>query len=186
MAVRSFLLALSLLVTLPLPVSAEIEIDSCGTLVPAGEVAYLTADLDCRAVEEGVLLADRARLELNGHVITADPDADRRVTRGVRCLGGSVCSVHGPGLIAGFETSGIAGTRVRVRGVTIESNGTVGIAAYEDVRAVDSVVIANGRLGIHAGGTVRLNRSFVGEHPTQGTVGAEVIERGRHRSPVVD
>ena len=168
------------------PVFAEIEVNTCGQVVPEGETGLLTADLECVDVGEAVLLSDGAHLELNGHTITTDPASDERVKRGVRCLAGTVCSVPGPGLIGGFESSGIAGTRVRVREVVIESNGRTGIAAYEDVRVVDSVVVGNGRLGVHAGGTVRANRSHIGEHPLEAVVSAGLVERGVQRRPVVD
>ncbi len=165
------------------PVFAEMEIDDCGRAVPAGEVALLTTDLECADVEEAVLLADGARLKLNGHIVTA---ADSGVKRGVRCLAGTVCSVEGPGLIGGFRGSGIAGTNVRVRDVTLVGNGRAGVAAFENVRLVDSVVVDNGSLGVHAGGMVRSNRSHIGEHPVEDAVAAGLVERGRRRAPVVD
>jgi len=135
-------------------------ISGCGEEVAAGDVAYLTADLDCRGSgSEGVVLSDGSRLVMGGHSIVGDPDDEGGPWQGVRCKTGTVCTVDGPGSIVGFSASGVAGTRVRVRDVVIAGNGRSGVAAYENVVLHDVVIADNGSGAVHAGGRVKLRRS---------------------------
>jgi hypothetical protein len=135
-----------------------VTVTECGTTVEAGHTAYLLNDIDCRGRgTEGIVLSDRSRLVLAGHVILGDPTEtarDGRVLQGVRCKTGSLCAVQGPGAVLGFSASGIAGTRVRVRDVYIADNAVAGISAFENVRVRNVALAANGGLGIHAGGRV--------------------------------
>ena len=139
------------------------EIDGCGVEVPAGERAYLSRDLDCRGGDgEGLVMGHRSRLELAGFGIVGGGGEGRQ---GVRCKSGTLCTVNGPGFIEGFSASGIAGTRVRVRGVAIRGNGVAGIAAYGRVRLRDSVVADNSSMGILTGRGLHALRSSVSQHP---------------------
>ncbi len=136
-------------------------VDRCGVEVPDGETAYLSGDLDCSGTGvEGVVLGDHSRLLLSGFALVADPD-EPGGRQGVRCRAGTVCSVVGPGAIIGFAASGVAGTRVRLRDVTIAGNGRNGVAAFENVVMNGVEIGENGILGVHAGGRVRMRRSKV-------------------------
>ena len=85
---QRMLVALTFL--LPCSVLA-LDLATCGQTVPAGEVGVLQGDLT--ACVDGVVLADRAVLEMAGHAISASH-------LGVQCIG-SRCAVHGPGDISG-------------------------------------------------------------------------------------
>jgi hypothetical protein len=134
----------------------------------------VVADLDCRGRGSvGVVLAHRSRLVLGGHNIIGDPSetgAGGRLLQGVRCEAGSICRVEGPGAIAGFSASGVAGTRVRLRDVWIGDNALAGVSAFENVHLRDVVVTDNGTLAVHAGGRVHATDADLGE------VGSNVVE----------
>src|SRR5689334_23011134 len=79
-------------VTLLLPCSVfALDVTTCGQTVPTGDVGVLQADLsEC---VDGVVLADRAVLDMAGHAISASH-------LGVQCIAPR-CAVHGPGDISG-------------------------------------------------------------------------------------
>ncbi len=166
----SIFLAHSSVVVFAQHARADVEVIACEQLIPEGDTGYLAENLACPIDHGGVVLSDDSRLELNGHSITAFADfseASPEQTKGlagVRCSAGTKCEIVGPGVISGFAANGIAGTRVRVKGVTIRDNGGDGISAYETVRAEDTVIDGNGGVGVRAGWRVRLVRSEVGEH----------------------
>jgi hypothetical protein len=73
-----------------------LDVTTCNTIVPAGEVAVLQADLSCAGAFVGVALGEGATLDLNGHAITGTftPDPPRAVEcRGMRCAIGSSSGV---------------------------------------------------------------------------------------------
>jgi len=152
------------------PAAADaLTIDRCGEVVPAGAVAYLVSDLDCRgAATSGVVLEDRARLVFAGHSIIGDPEElspDGAALQGVRCEAGSVCTLEGPGEIRGFSASGVAGTRVRLSDVRITGNAKAGVSAFENVRMRGVVIADNASVAVHAGGRVHARNSELGEDP---------------------
>ena len=145
---------------------ADVAVSHCGQLIHEGETAYLKGDLDCRGLEtEGVVLSHRARLQLDGHRIIGGNETTGGSWQGVRCKGGSRCTVTGPGLIEGFSASGVAGTKVHLRELTIRGNGRAGVAAYERVRMRDVIIEENAAMGVLTSGQVRARRSRVGAHP---------------------
>jgi hypothetical protein len=145
----------------------SIVISRCGETVAPGSTAYLAQDLDCRgSASAGVILSHRSRLVLGGYNIIGDPgetDADGAPLQGVRCETGSVCTLEGPGAIAGFSASGVAGTRVRLRDVLIADNAVAGISAFENVRLRGVVISDNGTLAVHAGGRVHATDADLGD-----------------------
>ena len=107
--------------TILLPCSAlGLDVATCGQTVPSGEVGVLQADLS--GCVDGVVLADRAVLEMTGHAISASH-------LGIQCVG-SRCTVHGPGAISGAVV-GIWGFyptgRVDVTDVDIHDTPSAGI-----------------------------------------------------------
>src|SRR5690349_652599 len=92
---KSELPRLSWIVALSLIVSSAwaMDITSCGTTVPAGDVGVLQADLACtgQRVPAAVTLLNKATLQMNSHAI-ANGD--------VLCSK-SHCTVVGPGEIGG-------------------------------------------------------------------------------------
>ena len=97
-----------------------LDLTTCGQTVPAGEVAFLQADLS--GCEYGVVLKNHAVLELNGHAIVA-------TNLGVVCSEPR-CQVHGPGDISGGQVGlwGFYPTgKIEVRDVDIHDTNLAGI-----------------------------------------------------------
>lgn len=108
-------LALACVVGLFAVRAAAINIDSCGTTVPDGAVAVLTADLSCASGTAAVRLGAGSVLNMNGRTIDA-PDG-----WGVWCIAGSKCTVNGGGgagfalgLIRGGQAGIYLGSRARL------------------------------------------------------------------------
>jgi hypothetical protein len=156
-------------------VPAAYVVSRCGEVVPARTIAYLASDLDCRGSGvAGVVLSNRSRLVMGGHALIGDPaetGADGEVLQGVRCRAGSICTIEGPGTIAGFSASGVAGTRVRISDVWIGDNARAGISAFENVYMHNVAVVGNGTVGVHAGGHVRATDADFAENPA-----ADIVE----------
>ncbi len=68
-----------------------VDITTCDEIVPASETGVLLTDL--AGCNDGVVLAERAALQMNGHSILG-------ANAGVFCLGPR-CSIAGPGEISG-------------------------------------------------------------------------------------
>jgi hypothetical protein len=75
--------------------AADVAVDTCGTIVPAGARGTLQADLDCSAASPGepaVVLANRATLTLGGFTLTGAANGTA-----VHCP--RHCAVRGPGTV---------------------------------------------------------------------------------------
>jgi hypothetical protein len=99
-------LALGLLLLLP-RLAAATDVDTCGQEVARGDTGVLVGDLDCSAatgILAAVLIGNHATLQLNGHTITAPPDADGVVTNVSRHG-----TITGPGTIRGGLTNVVSG-----------------------------------------------------------------------------
>ncbi len=71
--------------------TSAVDITACDEIVPARETGVLLTDL--AGCNDGVVLAERAALQMNGHSILG-------ANAGVFCLGPR-CSIAGPGEISG-------------------------------------------------------------------------------------
>jgi hypothetical protein len=124
-----------------------LDITSCNTIVPAGATGTLQADLSCTGA--GVTLEKNAKLELNGHVITATGTCVEASAGG---------TVHGPGELSGCGTGILSSGQRAVRisevnihdgvGDGLESQG-VGVWAFlARVEATNVAVNDNGNSGM--------------------------------------
>jgi hypothetical protein len=93
-----------------------LDVNTCGTTVPAGETAELVADLDCGSAPflSAVVLESNASLALNGHEISGVASGS-----GVHCT--RACAIGGPGTITGARTA-ITGAR----GITLSNVALTG------------------------------------------------------------
>jgi hypothetical protein len=123
------------------------DITSCNTIVPAGATGTLQTDLSC--VSSAVTLERNAKLELNGHVITATGSCVEASAGG---------TVHGPGELSSCGTGILSSGRRTIRisdvdihdgvGDGLEFQG-VGVWAFEArVEATDVTVNDNGNSGM--------------------------------------
>ena len=125
-------------------VARAVDVSACGQVVPAGEVGILVTSLDCSGVPgtDGVVLLNRASLELRGNTIIS-PSAGASVS----CQGAR-CAVSGPGFLLSvpFRGTGIAAAKsVTVSGNVEIAGHEVGIAAGEgQVTASDTFLSDNG------------------------------------------
>jgi hypothetical protein len=99
---RAVLRVLAVCFVLPVVPAAAVDVTTCGQVVPTGQAARLVTDLAC-ASGNGVVLADRTRLYLDGHVLSGSADASNVVCQGPRC------KIVGPGEIVGGQF-GVAGS----------------------------------------------------------------------------
>jgi hypothetical protein len=177
--------------------AAAIDITACGTVVPEREVGVLQADLDCGTLPVGVSLQRRARLQLNGHVLSG---ATRAVSLDFEK---GRASVEGPGEIAGAgngifkstkdlgsrvvvkvsnvyvhdcTTFGVFADRVKLEGVRAERNRH-GISANFKIRGSDVVASENTGFGVWAAsGVVRLRNLTAQDNEWFGVIASQ---RGR-------
>ena len=105
-----------------------LDIATCGQIVPTGQAARLVADLDC-ATGDGVVLADRTRLYLDGHVLSGSPDASNVVCQGPRC------KIVGPGEIVGGQFAVTGLSKLSISDVTVRDQIRGGIDGLYFVRA---------------------------------------------------
>lgn len=171
------LLLVMLVLSTMLGPAHAIDITTCGTLVPEGDVGVLQSDLDCGALPVGVRLARGARLQLNGHVL-------RGAVRGVLAdFARGRAWIDGPGTVTeaevGIDTSTVTarGVELRLTDVALNGNGIGvfahrlrltrvdaqgnlhGITANYRVKGDDVVASNNSRFGVwSSAGTIRLRR----------------------------
>ena len=115
-----------------------IDITTCGQVVPFHETGTMQVDLTGCTV--GVVLDDRATLEMNGHAIADSTDA------AVDCLG-KRCTVLGPGEIAG-------GSRGIRHDLPTYLHSKL-LVQDLDIHDVAGIGIGSNSIGIGRGGTVR-------------------------------
>lgn len=129
-------------------VAADVEISTCGAVVPAGGKGFLIADLDCSAASgNGVSLGNGAILDLKGFGIIGNPTATN--ADGVTCEGN--CSVVGPGTIRDFPWHAVSSpTAITLEGVTISNQGLSGIFANR-AKISSSTFVGNGGSGVLRG-----------------------------------
>ncbi len=107
--------------------AAALDITTCGQVVPIGQAARLVTDLAC-ASGNGVVLANRTRLYLDGHVLSGSADASNVVCQGPRC------KIVGPGELVGGHF-GVAGSgKVAISDVTVRDQIRGGIDGLFSVR----------------------------------------------------
>lgn len=140
--------------------AAALDVTSCGEIVPAGQAARLAADLDCPS-GAGIVLGDRARLYLDGHVLSGSPDSSNVVCQGPKC------KIVGPGEIVGGNYAVTGEGEVLVSEATIRDQIRGGIDGIASVR-VRRVTMT----GIGFG------------HPSPSS--SEVIRSGRLRGPYLE
>lgn len=153
-----------------------VAVTTCGQLVERGTIGYLTADLDCTATpDDPAVIVDRhARLDLRGFTITGgsagvwcgfnynDPNANAEHGKCQIIGGGGVIQnatyscVESVGLVASnltIRNCGFEGVRTNVAKlstVTLTGNGGNGVAAFSDVKVVNSTVTGNGFSGVQS------------------------------------
>lgn len=142
-------LARGLIVTLALATPARaIDIATCNSFVPLGQVGVLQTDLVCPGVA-GVLVGVRATLVMNGHSITGG-------SLGIQCAARR-CTIEGPGEITGVSGCAIQAQpnvgplRIGVTGVDIYNNEhgiCSGSSSRVRVRLADVTIRNNTNFGI--------------------------------------
>ena len=137
-------------------VALGVEVTDCGQVVAGGDVAELRAQLACGAVGPGIVLGNRATLNLNGFDIAGPGTGENG---GVSC-GGRRCTVNGPGEIRGFAV-GINGTNVRVTEVAVRSNSEAGVSILGGVLRLSNVFATGNGIGVFVPGGRRLHGSDV-------------------------
>jgi hypothetical protein len=134
--------ALSLAFFASVPAFA-IDVTSCPLVIPAGEVGVVQSDFVCGGDESFSIVLERgARLELNGHTITADAGGGPIAL--VQCK--AKCEIAGPGgLDAGIGGGGIwveSRARAFIHDITIDGFALAIAAPRADVRAVNVAMTA--------------------------------------------
>ena len=139
-------------------VSADLDLTSCGTVVPAMANARLPADLDCStAAGPGVVLEMGAALDLNGFTLVGNPSAFG--ADGVSCADG--CRVDGPGTVRSFGQDGISAQGVlTVHNAVVSDNGRYGIVA-RTVTVADSSISSNVEYGVFGHNVANVSRCSI-------------------------
>lgn len=199
---HSIRLALAALLLLPAAARA-IDITSCDSTVPAGEVGVLQADVSCAGAFVGVRLDNGAQLQLNGHSLSGTLGGASNEAALVQC-GGKRCAVTGPGELFGSNGAaiglangrlvvsggvsihdcrrGIRGTpsdsfnsKVLLTDVTIDGIAEEGV--WADVIKATGVSVTDARLGI-AGHSLKATSVSLANNATSGWLGDKVAARG--------
>jgi hypothetical protein len=144
----------SIVLLLAARAGAELSVSTCGAVVPAGETATLTGDLDCGGASAGVTLGAGTTLAMNGFSIR------HSVGSAIDCIDGACTVVGGTGSeIADCTGDGIVVSsplrRIRrgltVSDVRIHDCSVSGIEApLAGVDATYVEVTGNGLHGVHA------------------------------------
>ena len=172
---RALCTSAALVLAIGLRTAGAIDVTACEQTVPVGEIGDLVGDLACGT--NGINLARRATLRLNGFTITGTSSASAQCVgsdtcAGVECQDRS-CRVEGPGQISGFlfgvhaqgpsdrtfhaklsdlvltgNQAGFWGDDVRVDDAQVTSNVLVGILGGKRARVQDSQVLNNVSGGI--------------------------------------
>lgn len=157
---RAFALVLSLAVLVPsvhaAPPLAQVEVTTCGQVVPNKTVGYLSADLDCTGFTGGpanvhstdagaaVYLQKKSSLDLRGFTLTGGDryavlcdallcDRNRFCTKGP-------CEVFGGTLVSSAQYSnGIVGWQPNVHDVTV-SGFWIGLVSYKRLTLTSATV----------------------------------------------
>ncbi|HEY2388008.1 MAG TPA: hypothetical protein VGK30_13680 [Candidatus Binatia bacterium] len=155
------LLLMAMLLVLPAGGGVEagepVAVTGCGQEY-AG-TGYLTADLDCSAVDgPAVVITGKGSLDLQGFTVAGNANA-------ITCL--QSCSIMGPGQVSAANGSGInAAGALDVTHVDVVGSSGDGIVGYHAVRVLDSMIAGNGSAGVRSqrvvirGSMITANGSF--------------------------
>jgi len=171
----------------------EVEVTSCGDVVPDRATGYLTADLDCSGFTGGpanvyaagaaVYLGTRSKLDLRGFTLTAGQHGVlcNNISCGVNsCARRTPCDVFN-GAINGTEGFCVGGEKPRVDDVTITGCGQ-GIYAYQRVELSNSTVTGSTYSGVVGGITKVINCSVTGN----GEFGVSASQSNVARAKIYD
>lgn len=162
---RLLALALSLVLLVPAVQAAappDVEVTTCGQVVPKKALGYLTADLDCTGFTGGpatvgndvgaaVYLEKHARLDLRGFTITGGKHGvlcSARICPSGKTCGKGPCEVFN-GTIDGTAPggNGLRGDKVTAHDLTV-TNATFGVIARERLTLTNATVSNHATAGV--------------------------------------
>lgn len=160
-ALVTALLSVTLLSATRAAAAVDVDVTTCGQVVPSGARGRLTADLDCTGqpgsgYDGAVVLLRGARLDLAGFTLTVD-QTRYGVVCGEPCgdeplaLCKSACKITGSGGSIVGAAVGIVAASTEVRDVTITGTVTA-IASWRKILLRNATLVDNVAWGIFAAG----------------------------------